>query len=64
MTWHDSKSDKDEKLRRAANGKDWKDFDNLHPEFASNPRNVRLGLASDEFNPFRTMSISHSNEDS
>ena len=59
MMWHDSKSDKDEKLRRAANGKDWKDFDNLHPEFVSDPRNVRLVLASDRFNPFRSMSINH-----
>ncbi|KAG8485489.1 hypothetical protein CXB51_021293 [Gossypium anomalum] len=30
------------------------------PDFASDPRNVRLGLASDGFNPFRTMSTSHS----
>ena len=30
------------------------------PEFAAEIRNVRLGLASDGFNPFGTMSISHS----
>jgi hypothetical protein len=29
-------------------------------DFASDSRNVRLGLSSDGFNPFRTMSISHS----
>ena len=47
-------------MRYPADAKAWKDFDDLHPEFAQDPRNVRLGLASDGFNPFRTMSISHS----
>ncbi|XP_020245186.1 uncharacterized protein LOC109823313 [Asparagus officinalis] len=51
---------KDEILRHPADGKAWKDFDEKHPEFALDPRNVRLGLASDGFNPFRTMSIAHS----
>jgi len=37
-----------------------KRFDLLHPEFANDPRNVRLGLASDGFNPFGNMSTSHS----
>ena len=32
----------------------------MHPNFANDARNVRLGLSSDGFNPFRTMSISHS----
>jgi len=32
----------------------------MHPNFSKDPRNVRLGLSSDGFNPFRTMSISHS----
>ena len=27
--------------------------------FSRDPRNVRLGFASDGFNPFRTMSVSH-----
>jgi len=34
-------------------------FDLLHPEFANDPRHVRLGLASDGFNPFETMSTSY-----
>jgi hypothetical protein len=60
MRWHDEGRSKDGKLRHPADGQAWKDFDMLHPEFASEPRNVRLGLSSDGFNPFRTMSISHS----
>lgn len=60
LRWHDEEHCKDGKLRHPADGLAWKDFDSLHPDFARDSRNVRLGLASDEFNPFRTMSISHS----
>ncbi|KAI5344573.1 hypothetical protein L3X38_012450 [Prunus dulcis] len=33
-------------------GEAWKEFDRTFPEFATDPRNVRLGLATDGFNPF------------
>ncbi|CAL8991649.1 unnamed protein product, partial [Prunus brigantina] len=32
-------------------GEAWKAFDRTFPEFAAEPRNVRLGLATDGFNP-------------
>ena len=35
-------------------------FDEKNPDFAVDSRNVRLGLATDGFNPFRTMSVAHS----
>ena len=35
-------------------------FDSKHLEFSSDPRNVRLGLVADGFNPFGIMSTSHS----
>ncbi|XP_025703732.1 uncharacterized protein [Arachis hypogaea] len=57
---HDEHRSKDGNLRHPADGRSWKDFDRLHPDFAKESRNIRLGLASDGFNPFRTMSISHS----
>ena len=60
MRWHDEERSKDGKLTDPADGQAWIDFDRLHPDFALDSRNVRLGLASDGFNPFRTMSISHS----
>jgi len=60
MRWHEEERSKDGKLRHPADGEAWKDFDRLHPIFSSETRNVRLGLTSDGFNPFRTMSISHS----
>ena len=47
-------------LRYRANGEAWKSFDERHPDFALDPWNVRLGLAADDFNPFGTMSSSHS----
>lgn len=50
----------DGKLRHPVDGQAWKDFDRLHSDFTSESCNVRLGLSSDGFNPFRTMSILHS----
>ncbi|KAK6793718.1 hypothetical protein RDI58_007171 [Solanum bulbocastanum] len=60
MRWHDSERPNDGNIRHPADGEAWKDFDSMHPNFSKDPRNVRLGLSSDGFNPFRTMSISHS----
>ncbi|XP_019230042.1 PREDICTED: uncharacterized protein LOC109211006 [Nicotiana attenuata] len=60
MRWHANERPNDGNIRHPADGEAWKDFDSLHPDFSKDPRNVRLGLSSDRFNPFRTMSISHS----
>ncbi|XXG62333.1 hypothetical protein AAC387_Pa05g0709 [Persea americana] len=47
-------------LRHPVDGEPWKDFDRQYPEFARDARNVRLGLATDGFNPFGNMSNSYS----
>ncbi|XP_062074039.1 uncharacterized protein LOC133778190 [Humulus lupulus] len=47
-------------MRHPADGKAWRDFDRSNPAFAMEPRNVRLGLAADGFNPFGNMSLSYS----
>lgn len=60
MRWHEETRTKDGCLRHPADSPAWNTFDFKYPEFAKEPRNVRLGLASDGFNPFRTMSVSHS----
>ncbi|KAH9697062.1 hypothetical protein KPL71_023450 [Citrus sinensis] len=60
MQWHENHRVKDGILRHPADSKAWKSLDQRYPEFALDPRNVRLGLASDGFNPFGTMSLSHS----
>ncbi|XP_074374509.1 uncharacterized protein LOC141714912 [Apium graveolens] len=49
-----------DKLRHPADAEAWKALDARYPQFSSENRNIRLGLAADGFNPFRTMNISHS----
>jgi hypothetical protein len=60
MRWHDEGRTKDKFLRHPADGGCWKDLDTRYPKFAEDARNVRLGLASDGFNPYRNMSSKHS----
>ena len=47
-------------LSHPADGEAWKEFDNTWKKFAADPRNIRLGLATDGFNPYGTMSTSYS----
>ncbi|KAG8489399.1 hypothetical protein CXB51_017849 [Gossypium anomalum] len=60
MTWHNDQRTDDGLLRHPADSLAWKSFDSKFPSFASDPRNVRLGLAADGFNPFKIMSTSYS----
>ncbi|CAA7038928.1 unnamed protein product [Microthlaspi erraticum] len=57
---NNSSANSDGKLGHPRDGLAWKAFDIQHPKFAADPRNVRLGLASDGFNPFGTTSSSYS----
>jgi hypothetical protein len=47
-------------LSHPADGEAWKDFDKKYPNFADDARNIRLGIATDGFNPFGNMSNSYS----
>ncbi|XP_075645463.1 uncharacterized protein LOC142616510 [Castanea sativa] len=60
MTWHHDKRVDDGLLRHPADSKAWKIFDEIHESFSFEKRNVRLGLASDGFNPYGNMSTTHS----
>ncbi|XP_050369177.1 uncharacterized protein LOC126787315 [Argentina anserina] len=60
MVWHSEERTDDDILRHPADSPAWKHLDKMYPSVATEPRNVRLGLASDGFNPFGTMSLSHS----
>lgn len=60
MVWHAEHRPKDDVLRHPADSKAWSKLDSIDPTFGNEARNVRLGLASDGFNPFGTMSQSHS----
>ncbi|GKC72133.1 CACTA transposable element [Tanacetum coccineum] len=58
MTWHAiGKSTENGKMQHLVHGKAWKKFDTRYPDFVAEPRNVRLGLAADGFNPFETSLI-------
>ncbi|KAH0655492.1 hypothetical protein KY285_030374 [Solanum tuberosum] len=60
MRWHASESNPDGLMRHPRDGEAWKTFDQIHSGFSSDPRNVRLGIATDGFNPFGTMSSTYS----
>ncbi|GJX21216.1 hypothetical protein Tco_0223893 [Tanacetum coccineum] len=53
MIWHATrKCTEPGKMQHLVDGRAWKNFDTKYPDFAKEPRNVRLGLAADGFNPF------------
>ncbi|XP_076930723.1 uncharacterized protein LOC143595638 [Bidens hawaiensis] len=47
-------------MRHPVDGSSWKEFDKKYLNFSREPRNVRIGLAADGFNPFGNMSLAHS----
>ncbi|KAJ0101812.1 hypothetical protein Patl1_05455 [Pistacia atlantica] len=61
MRWHKEKRVNDDLIRHPADAKQsGGEFDKEHDWFAQDPRNVRLGLSSDGFNPFGNMSTNYS----
>ncbi|XP_062102062.1 uncharacterized protein LOC133810687 [Humulus lupulus] len=61
MRWHKEEHvDKKGVLRHPADAEVWKDFDRQYPDFAKESRNVRLGFATNGFNPFGDLSNSYS----
>ncbi|XP_056685679.1 uncharacterized protein [Spinacia oleracea] len=62
MRWHDTErlGEHDKKiLRHPSDALAWKAFYERHSDFALDSRSVRLGLASDGFNPYRLMNTSY-----
>jgi hypothetical protein len=47
-------------LSHLADGEAWKEFNKRWKQFAKDARNLRLGLATDGFNPFGNMNNSYS----
>ncbi|XP_042962433.1 uncharacterized protein LOC122296696 [Carya illinoinensis] len=61
MRWHKEQRVTDEtSMRHPADSEAWKTFDQANPRFARDARNVRLGLASDGFNPFNNLAKPYS----
>jgi len=52
MIWHYDNRRPSGVLRHPSDGQAWKNFDQVHPDFAAEPRNIRLGLCYDRFNPY------------
>ncbi|GKB47528.1 putative reverse transcriptase domain, aspartic peptidase domain protein [Tanacetum coccineum] len=61
ITWHATgKCTEPDKMQHSINDRAWKNFDTKYPNFTKEPRNVRLGLAADGFNPFGNLSQAYS----
>ncbi|XP_042957863.1 uncharacterized protein LOC122293371 [Carya illinoinensis] len=61
MRWHKEQGvDDSNVMRHPRDSVRWKEFDEEHISFSIDARNVRLGLASDGFNPFNNMSKPYS----
>nr|GEY29425.1 hypothetical protein [Tanacetum cinerariifolium] len=61
MIWHvTGKCTEPGKMQHPADGRAWKKFDTKYLDFVKEPRNVRLGLAADGFNPFGNLSQAYS----
>jgi hypothetical protein len=53
MRWHKDCTDRQDGLMvQPSDGDAWKALDNFDLDFASDARNVRIGLATDGFTPF------------
>ncbi|GJZ52249.1 hypothetical protein Tco_0606764 [Tanacetum coccineum] len=61
MTWHATeKCTEPGKMQHPVDGRAWKNFNPKYPNFAKEPRNVRLRLAVDGFNLFGNLSQAYS----
>ncbi|XP_074577237.1 uncharacterized protein LOC141833653 [Curcuma longa] len=52
MTWHANHQTEDDLMCHPSDAEAWKNFDRTYPEFATEIRNIRLGLCADGFAPF------------
>jgi len=52
MKWHHENKRDDGLLQHSSDGKAWKHFDNVYPDFAADPQHIRVGLCSDGFTPY------------
>ncbi|XP_016574119.2 uncharacterized protein LOC107871744 [Capsicum annuum] len=52
MRWHYENKRPPGILCHPSDGEAWKHFDSVYPNFASEPRNIRLGLSINGFTPF------------
>ncbi|XP_022869712.1 uncharacterized protein LOC111389093 [Olea europaea var. sylvestris] len=60
LRWNSNNKSSDSKIRHPVDSLSWEMINRRWPDFASDPRNIRLGLATDGFNPFKDLSSKYS----
>ncbi|KAG7559308.1 Ribonuclease H domain [Arabidopsis thaliana x Arabidopsis arenosa] len=60
LRWHFSNKSNDGKLRHPVDSVTWDQMNDKYPSFAAEERNLRLGLSTDEFNPFNMKNTKYS----
>ena len=60
MTWHKEHVHEGDEMCHPSDGEAWKHFDHVYPNFAREPRNIRLALCADGFSPFGVSGKSYS----
>ncbi|CAL2266081.1 unnamed protein product [Prunus armeniaca] len=60
LTWHAVRKSIDGYMSHPADSPSWKLLDDKWPEFGNEPRNLRLALSSDGFNPHSSLSSRYS----
>ncbi|KAI5334530.1 hypothetical protein L3X38_024663 [Prunus dulcis] len=60
LTWHAARKSIDGHMSHPADSPSWKLLDDKWPEFGNEPRNLRLALSSDGFNPHSSLSSRYS----
>uniref|UniRef100_A0A0A8XRK8 Uncharacterized protein n=1 Tax=Arundo donax TaxID=35708 RepID=A0A0A8XRK8_ARUDO len=61
MRWHkEAPRSKSGKMEHPCDAEAWQQFDVDFPDFAQEPRNVRLGFATDGFTPYNIRAASYS----
>ncbi|KAK3219597.1 hypothetical protein Dsin_013567 [Dipteronia sinensis] len=60
LRWHETHKSRDNKMGHPVDSVAWETINRTWQPFASDPRNIRFGLASEGFNPFQDCSSRHS----
>ncbi|XP_022880631.1 uncharacterized protein LOC111397899 [Olea europaea var. sylvestris] len=57
LPWYSNNKSSDGKIKHPVDSLSWEMINRRSPHFASDPRNIRLGLATNGFNPFKDLAL-------
>ena len=60
LIWHAQSGEFDGKMRHPSDSPSWKVIDHRWPDFAAEPRNLRLAISADGINPHSSLSSRYS----